>query len=152
MKLQFCHKVKGNERPGEHGPMVRISRTVFHEMVDHAKKEQSAECCGFLAGKDGLATRLYRLENQVRSRTSYLADPQQQLQALKEMEDLGLDLLAIYHSHPDTESYPSPVDVEKAFFGEALCIIISLKDQTPRVRAFRVARSGEITEERIEVF
>jgi proteasome lid subunit RPN8/RPN11 len=67
------------------------------------------------------------------------------------MEDLGLDLLAIYHSHPDTESYPSAVDVAKAYFTETLYIIISLKGPTPGIRGFRIARSGEITEEKFEI-
>ncbi len=121
-------------------------------MLIHAKREWPVECCGLLAGKNGIATRIYRLENQDRSRTSYLAVPEQQLQAFTEMEDLGVDLLALYHSHPDTESYPSPVDIEKAYFTEALYIIISLKEPTPRARAFRIARGGEITEEKLEIF
>ncbi len=132
--------------------MIGIPQTIFDEMVDHAKKAWPEECCGLLAGRDGLTTRIYPLENQLRSRTSYHADPQQQLLAFRETEDLGLDLLAIYHSHPDTESYPSSEDVDKAYFTEVLYVIISLKDRTPQVRAFRIARSGEIGEEEIEVF
>lgn len=131
---------------------MRIPRTLFHQMVNYAERAWPAECCGLLAGEDGLATRIYPLENQERSRTAYLAAPEQQLQALTEMEDLGLDLLAIYHSHPDTESYPSPADIEKAFFPESLYIIISLKEPTARVRGFRIARSGDITEVKFEIF
>ncbi len=121
-------------------------------MINHAKKTRPDECCGLLAGKDRLVTRIYRLDNDDLSPTSYRAVPRQQLQAFREIEDLGLDLLAIYHSHPNTESYPSPVDVEKAFFSEALYMIISLRDPTPQVRAFRITRSGEITEEKFEIF
>ena len=131
--------------------MVRIARAVFHGMLDHAKEEWPTECCGLLAGRDGIATRIYPLENQDKSRTSYLAAPEQEAEALREIEDLGLDLLAVYHSHPDTESYPSSVDVEKRFFGEVLCLIISLRDRTCRVGAFRIAGRGEIIEERIEI-
>lgn len=132
--------------------MIRVSRAILDEMVNHAKTEWPIECCGLLAGKDGLVTGIYRLENQEKSRTSYLAAPEQQLQAFTEMEDLGLDLLATYHSHPDTESYPSPADIEKAFFTEAVTMIVSLKDATSRVRAFRITRAGEITEEKVEIF
>jgi len=121
-------------------------------MIDHAKQEWPTECCGLLAGKDGLVTRIYQLENREGSRVSYLADPEQQFRAFEEIEDLGLDLLAIYHSHPDTESYPSEVDMEKAFYSEVLYIIISLKDATGQVRAFRIPRGREIIEERFEIF
>jgi len=139
------------EWSGEHGVTMRIPRRVFHEMVNHAEKARPAECCGLLAGKGRLVTRIYRLDNEDGSPTSYRAAPQQQLHAFREMEDLGLDLLAIYHSHPDTESYPSPVDVEKAFFSEALHMIISLREPTSQVRAFRITRGGEINEEKFEI-
>ncbi len=120
-------------------------------MVNHAKKEWPIECCGLLAGRDGLVTRIYRLDNQERSQTSYLAAPEQQFQAFTELEDLGLDLLAIYHSHPDTECYPSRTDIEKAYFTEAIYMIVSLKERTSRVRAFRITRTGGITEEEFEI-
>jgi proteasome lid subunit RPN8/RPN11 len=131
--------------------MIRIPQAVFLDMVNHAKKEWPIECCGLLAGRDGLVTRIYRLDNQERSQTSYLAAPEQQFQAFTELEDLGLDLLAIYHSHPDTECYPSRTDIEKAYFTEAIYMIVSLKERTSRVRAFRITPTGAVTEEEFEV-
>jgi len=130
---------------------MRIPQSVFRDMVDHARRAWPTECCGILAGKDDVVTRIYPLENRDKSRTSYHAAPEQQLEAFTDMEDLGLDLLAVYHSHPDTESYPSPVDIEKAYFTEALYIIISLKAQNLQARAFRVNRSKMISEEEFEV-
>jgi len=132
--------------------MIRIPRALFQNMTELAMEEKPIECCGLLAGKDGVVMRIYPLENQDRSPSSYFAAPEQELHALTEMGDFGLDLLAIYHSHPDTESYPSPMDIEKAAFTEVAYIIISLKEQTPRVRAFRITPSGEITEEHMETF
>jgi proteasome lid subunit RPN8/RPN11 len=143
---KFAEKNSGLE-----GPEMRIPREILDDMVAHARQEWPYECCGLVAGKDDLATRIYRLSNQKRSRTLYLAAPEEQLQALTEMEDLGLDLLAIYHTHPDTESYPSAVDVEKAYFPEALCLIISLKMKDPQIRGFRISQNGEISEEDLEV-
>lgn len=130
--------------------MVRIPRAIFQEMVEHARSAWPVECCGLLAGRDDLVTRIYRLENRDRSRTTYFACPEGELQALTEMDDLDLDLVAIYHSHPDTESYPSATDIEKAYFTEPLYIIISLKESSPRVRAFRISRAGEVSEEEFE--
>ncbi len=141
-----------NELDDCHAAMIRISRALFQRMIDHAKQVWPTECCGLLAGKDGVVTRIYPLENREGSRVSYQADPEQQFRAFQEIEDLGLDLLAIYHSHPDTESYPSKVDREKAFYSEVLHIIISLKDGADQVRAFRIPRGRKIIEERLEIF
>jgi proteasome lid subunit RPN8/RPN11 len=131
--------------------MIRIAHVVCQEMIHHAREEWPAECCGLLAGKDGMATRIYPLENLERSPSSYQADPLQQLKALREIEDLGLDLLAIYHSHPHTECYPSRVDIEKAYDPDATYVIVSLKEPICPIRAFRIDREGRVSEEVFEV-
>lgn len=139
------------EIPEDQAVMMRIPRAVFQEMLNHTRKEWPAECCGLLAGRDWLVTRIYPLENRDGSSVSYRADPHQQLRAFREMEDLRLDLLAIYHSHPHTEGYPSVVDMEKACYPEALYVIISLKDPAGQVRAFRMTRPGKVTQAMFQV-
>jgi len=131
---------------------MRIPEAIFREMINHAGRELPLECCGLLAGREGVVTRVYPLENQEKSPVSYLAAPEQEFHALTEIEGLGLDLLAVYHSHPETESYPSQLDIEKAYFTEALYFIISLKDPVPRARAFRISRGGAVAEVRFEIF
>jgi proteasome lid subunit RPN8/RPN11 len=57
-----------------------------------------------------------------------------------EWEDAGLELLAIYHSHPQGPEGPSETDIAMATYPEATYIIISLANRArPRVRAFRMA-------------
>jgi proteasome lid subunit RPN8/RPN11 len=137
---------------GGHTGVMRIPRAILEKMVDHARGEWPKECCGLLAGKDRIVERIYQLDNREENRVSYLADPQQQFLAFKEMEDLDLELLAIYHSHPDSDCYPSGMDIEKAFYTDVLHIIISLKDPASNVKAFRIDRSGKIIEEKFEAF
>ncbi|NIQ38473.1 MAG: hypothetical protein GTN81_07785 [Proteobacteria bacterium] len=137
---------------GKHTGVMRIPHTILEKMVDHAKGEWPNECCGLLAGKGHIVEKIYQLDNREESRVSYLADPEQQFLAFKEMEDLDLDFLAIYHSHPDSDCYPSRVDIEKAFYTDVLHIIISLKDPASNVKAFRIDRNGKIIEERFEAF
>ncbi len=130
---------------------MKIARPVYDEMVDHAEGQWPVECCGLLAGRAGFVTQIYRLENRERSRISYSADPVQELQALREMDDLGLGFLAVYHSHPDSDCAPSPADVEKAFAEGVRHIIVSLKNPPTEVRAFQIHQNGEVVEERIEI-
>jgi proteasome lid subunit RPN8/RPN11 len=130
---------------------MRIPKSVLDEMVDHARQEKPLECCGLLAGKGDLVTRIYRLENDEKSPSAYRAVPEQQLKAFLEIEDLGLDLLATYHSHPETDSYPSRVDIENAYFGGMLTVIVSLNGENPAIQAFWISQKGKITEETIHV-
>jgi proteasome lid subunit RPN8/RPN11 len=66
------------------------------------------------------------------------------------MDDLGLDLVGIFHSHVATGAYPSRTDVELAAYPDATYLILSLADQdAPVLRAYRI-RDGQVDEEELE--
>src|SRR5216684_4041868 len=107
-------------------------------LIAHAVEEAPNECCGLLAGRTGRVERIYRGTNIDHSPYTYLMDPQEQLAAFKEMDVAGLDLIGIYHSHTHTPAYPSKTDVAKAFYPDALYVIVSLaRRDVPDIRAFR---------------
>ncbi len=122
--------------------MVRIPKTIFQEMVDHALRQAPLECCGILAGRGRTVRRMYEMRNTDRSRTTYFMAPEEQLEVFREMEKEGLDMVAIYHSHPHTIPFPSERDVRLAFYPDVACIIISLKDGETSVKAFRIGKEA----------
>ncbi len=127
--------------------MLELSRDQAAALVAHAKEEFPNECCGLLAGRNGRVERVYRGTNVDHSPYTYLMDPKEQLAAFKDMEAAGLDLVGIYHSHTHTAAYPSKTDVAKAFYPDALYMIVSLaRRETPEIRAFRLL-DAEIVEE-----
>ena len=77
--------------------------------------------------------------------TRYAIDPREQLRAFRDMETNGEELLAIYHSHPVTQPYPSPTDRAEAHYPDAFYVLVSLRDPTAEVRAFHV-RDGWVRE------
>jgi proteasome lid subunit RPN8/RPN11 len=126
--------------------VLELTREQAAELIRHAQEEYPNECCGLLAGRDGRVERIYRGTNVDHSPYTYLMDPSEQLAAFKEMEAAGLDLVGIYHSHTHTPAYPSRTDVARAYYPDALYVIISLADRTaPVIRAFRLA-DGQIAE------
>jgi len=66
------------------------------------------------------------------------------------IEDAGLDLGAIYHSHTRSEPYPSQTDINLAFYPESLYVIVGLAGSEPDVRAFTI-RDGRVTEAELVV-
>jgi proteasome lid subunit RPN8/RPN11 len=63
-----------------------------------------------------------------------------------EMEGRSREIVAIYHSHVDAPAYPSPIDVEMAYYPDAITLIVSLADKrNPVLGAFRI-REGRIEE------
>jgi [CysO sulfur-carrier protein]-S-L-cysteine hydrolase len=61
------------------------------------------------------------------------------------IDDAGLDLGIIYHSHTRSPPYPSQTDINLAFYPEALYVIVGLAGDEPEVRAFRI-RDGKVAE------
>jgi proteasome lid subunit RPN8/RPN11 len=122
--------------------MLRIPKTILKEMVDHALREAPMECCGILAGKGKTVSRKYEMRNANESRISYLMAPEEQLEVFREIEKERLDMVAIYHSHPNTIPFPSKRDVGLAFYPDIAYVIISLKDEENSVKGFRIGKDA----------
>lgn len=116
-----------------------LDRATYEALVAHARNDLPFEVCGLLAGQAARVVKRWRIPNAARSMTFYNMDPKAMLRAMNEMDDNDWSLLAIYHSHTHTEAFPSPTDVELAFYPEAVYLIVSLQDpENPVVRAFDI--------------
>src|ERR1700726_3208737 len=90
------------------------------EMFAQAQAELPNECCGLLAGKpaaDGVGRieKCYSLKNSAASPVEYLSDGADMFAAHRDMQRLGFDVLAVYHSHPTSEPIPSRTDRERNY-------------------------------------
>jgi proteasome lid subunit RPN8/RPN11 len=117
---------------------VKISQALVDEMVAHAREDLPNECCGMVAGLDGEATEVIRVENAAASPLRYEMDPKAQYEAWKSIEDGGGELLAIYHSHTKSAAYPSQTDVNQAVaWPDQVYVIVSLADEdSPDVKGY----------------
>jgi proteasome lid subunit RPN8/RPN11 len=130
--------------------MIRIPRPIYIAMIEHARKESPLECCGILGGKDGTVQKAFELRNEEQSPVRYSMSPHEQLKVFEEMEKESQEMVAIYHSHTHTIPFPSETDVKMAFYPEIFSVIISLKEEHPVVKAFRIGKYAIYPEE-IEV-
>jgi [CysO sulfur-carrier protein]-S-L-cysteine hydrolase len=143
--------------------MIEITDTLRQEMVEHALAEFPNEACGLLAGSfDGgtaangrvpgaKASRFHRMTNADASPVTYRLDPKEQLQVFNQIEDAGLEIVGIVHSHTHSEAYPSQTDRNQAFYPEAHYVLLSLTDRAnPVLRAYSI-RDGEIEEEEVRL-
>jgi [CysO sulfur-carrier protein]-S-L-cysteine hydrolase len=129
---------------------MRISSELYQELIDHAQSEAPNECCGMIAVREGEAVRVIRARNAAQSPLRYEIDGVEQLKIYNEIEDAGLDLGAIYHSHTRTEPYPSQTDISLAFYPESLYVIVVVAGPEPEVRAFSI-RDGQVGEAELQV-
>ena len=127
-----------------------IPRELYEQIVAHARAESPNECCGMVASRDGEAVKVYRARNAAASPLRYEIDGAEQYRIQLQIEDSGLDLGAIYHSHTRTEPYPSQTDINLAFYPDALYLIVGLASEEPEVRAFAI-RDGQVHDAELEV-
>ncbi len=123
---------------------VRIRREILERMAGEAGRTPSQECCGLLAGRDGVITEIFPAENALGSATEFEIAPAELFRIFRAMREAGLEHLGIYHSHPRGPAEPSPRDVERAFYPEAAYFILA----PGTVRAF-VIREGKVEELKI---
>ena len=130
---------------------MRISRALLDEVIAHARAEAPNECVGMIASRNGEAVAVHRAANKAASPLRYEIDGMEQYRIQTEIEDAGLDLGAIYHSHTRSAPEPSQTDINLAFYPEALYVIVGLKDpEHADVRAWNIV-DGKVTEARLEV-
>ena len=131
--------------------MLILKRKFLDKIIAQARKEFPNEACGILAGKDGKVKRVYEMRNTDASPSTFLMEPKEQLKAMKEIRNSGIEMIGIYHSHVASRAYPSAHDVELALYPEVSCAIISLEDnKNPVVKSFKI-QEGEIKEEEVRV-
>jgi proteasome lid subunit RPN8/RPN11 len=130
---------------------MRISAELVDQLVAHAREDLPNECCGMVGGGDGAAATVYRAENAEASPFRYSISAKEQFRLMREIEDGGEELVAIYHSHTKSPAYPSQTDVNLAGWPDAVYLIVSLADpEAPDLKGFWI-RDGKIEEAELVV-
>jgi proteasome lid subunit RPN8/RPN11 len=130
--------------------MIELPRAFVDQIVEQARSEAPNEACGLIAASDGAPVQVFPMTNADRSPVTYRLDAKEQLHVFNELDDRGWDLYAIYHSHTASPAYPSPTDVRLAFYPEAYYLLVSLAEEPPPIRGYRILE-GEITEQDVTI-
>lgn len=134
-------------------PMIsglRVRSGILARLVEEARREPRTECCGLLAGYGGVITEILPARNALSSATAYEIAPEDLFRLFRQIREQGLQHLGIYHSHPETDNFPSPADIERAYYPEAAYFVVSPRQDALRpVRAFWI-RGETVIEWKIE--
>lgn len=131
--------------------MLVIERALHAAMVAHALRGFPLEACGLLAGDpDGTVRHFYPCENAAASAKVYTVAPRDHLRADRDAEANGWQVIGVMHSHTHTDAWPSPTDVAQAPDPDWHYVIVSLRDDEPSLRSFRIVE-GAISEEPVAV-
>ncbi len=130
--------------------MIRIARKVEEEIIKHAKKDIPVEACGYLAGKNGIITKSYRMTNIDNSPEHFSFDPKEQFDVVRKARIEGLKIIANYHSHPMSPARPSQEDIDLAYDPDISYLIISLEGGREDIRSFSI-KNSEVKSQEIQL-
>jgi len=120
-------------------------------MVAQAKALAPIEACGILAGKDNKAEKLFEMTNADNRSDHFMMKPKEQFAVVKDIRSAGLEMLAIYHSHPETPARPSAEDIRLALTPDVIYVIVSLQDvKAPAVKGLLI-EDGTVTEVPVKI-
>jgi len=125
---------------------IRVRVEILEEMLRQARHEPKIECCGLLAGRAGIVNKIFPAENSLRSATAYEIAPKELFQLFRGMREAGLEHLGQYHSHPESDNFPSPSDVEQSGYPDQAYFIVSPREGAAHpIRAFFI-QNGSVRE------
>lgn len=111
-------------------------------MLDHVLAALPEEACGLLGGRNGRVLRVLPVANAARSSVRFVMEPQGQVRAMMALEAEGMEMVGIFHSHPEGPPGPSATDLAEAAYPEAAHLIWSPAPQGWSCRAFRIEADG----------
>ena len=100
--------------------MIRIESEPWAEMVAHAQETYPNECCGAMLGSSDGEQKAVRVAIRLRNAfegaqaARYELRPEDLLAADKAARERNMDLIGIYHSHPDCDAYFSKTDLQNS--------------------------------------
>jgi proteasome lid subunit RPN8/RPN11 len=129
---------------------LKIGHGDVKHIHDHAKETYPEECSGVMVGMDTgdmkVVVDIWRAENTHEDERSrrFLIDPKEYIAFEKRADERDMDILGVYHSHPDHPAQPSEYDRDHAWPGWSYIIASVSGDEIKDMRSWLLKddRSG----------
>jgi proteasome lid subunit RPN8/RPN11 len=122
-----------------------IATSVREAMVAHARRDAPRECCGLLIGRGRRVDLAMPLANVARRpRTRFQVDPGEHIAVRRVLRHVApaLEIVGLYHSHPDGPAVPSARDVAEAHYPDWLFVIVGRGGRS--VRAYQIRKESAV--------
>jgi proteasome lid subunit RPN8/RPN11 len=137
-------------------PRLRIPAALLAEVHAHAREGAPQEVCGLLAGRadatgDRDVVHAFRVPNtHPRPVGEYRLDPAEQLRLTLHVEDdLGLEVIGFYHSHPAGPARLSATDAARASWPGGSYLLVHLAPTEGHLSARWDADKGRFVPEEV---
>ncbi|MCV0367646.1 MAG: M67 family metallopeptidase [Nitrosopumilus sp.] len=89
---------------------ITISESDKKILSEYSENQKPNESCAILFGKNDTVSDLFLTENIEESPVNFTISNEQLIEGYKMAEEKNLDVVGIFHSHPDSDAFPSNTD------------------------------------------
>ncbi len=113
--------------------MIVLTNMQMSKILSHAERAYPNECCGLLVGErragDVFIREVHRSANMAPTPANqFEIDPQLRFDLERRVREETLDLVGVYHSHPDGDAAPSQTDIQRAWESSLFWLITAVKN------------------------
>jgi proteasome lid subunit RPN8/RPN11 len=123
--------------------IFQLPAELWDQIQAHLRDNLPDEACGLIGGTRNhelhgwKASRIFLIENILHSPTRFRMDGRAQLAAFEQIDRDNLELIAIFHSHPQGPDYPSETDKKEFYYPGVIQLICYLHGDTWECAGFQ---------------
>jgi proteasome lid subunit RPN8/RPN11 len=133
---------------------MKLPKPLLAQIHTHLEAGYPNEACGVLLGQDGSVTEVVAAGNERTdsARNRYLIDPLAYMKIERDADKCGLQVLGIYHSHPDVPAIPSQFDLNHAWPNLSYLIVSVCKGKAVETNSWLLREDrSQFDQEPVEV-
>jgi len=133
--------------------VLHIPESIYTEMVAHVIAGYPNEACGALGSQGSQVVKHYPTANAAEHPDDFsIISEADIVRIYNDVNDYDGDTI-YYHSHPQSEAYPSSRDIDWAKRSGYIYLIFSHQyyPEKPSARVFAISRDGMVTEGKVEL-
>jgi proteasome lid subunit RPN8/RPN11 len=133
---------------------MKISKALLAQIHQHLEAGYPNEACGVMLGEAVTVNEVVSAGNERTdsARNRYLIDPLGYMKIERVADKRGLQVLGIYHSHPDVAARPSQFDLDHAWPNLSYLIVSVVKGKAVETNSWRLREDrSQFDQEAIEV-
>ena len=89
---------------------IILSQSDKKTLSEYSENHKPYESCALLFGKDNQVSDLFLTENIEKSPVNFTISNEQLIEGYKIAEEKKVDVIGIFHSHPNSDAFPSNTD------------------------------------------
>ncbi|MCT2536302.1 Mov34/MPN/PAD-1 family protein [Aquibacillus koreensis] len=117
---------------------IIIPQSIYSELIEKNRDLLPFEGCGILSGSNRYVKTAWYLDNELRSPNRFFVNKQIVEDTVMKIQEKQEDILAVYHTHPNTSAIPSSLDLKNHIDNEIDMVIISFKYKEPILKWYSI--------------